>query len=128
MNSSPHDHDHEEDVALCGACAGVWEVVTASNSVYVVDLDARTLTRTPDRWRVADWIAGGGRRMPVAPLPIGMDNQTPGLRRDHEPIPLLNLEPVRLDHYLIALLDLVGDGATATTRMTNVVLGTRRLT
>ncbi len=125
--ASPEDHLHDGSVIFCLECTGAWEVVTASNSTYVVDLDAGTLTRTPDAQRVAAWIESGGERMPIAPLPVGLDDQTPGLRRDHEPIRLLHLEPVRLGYYMITLLDLVGDGATATTRSTNVVQRVRRL-
>lgn len=61
---------------------GQWQVATET-SLYVVDLDARLVTRVPD--------AGAGTRPGLSPVAIA------SLRRDYEPVTLIELIECQLD-------------------------------
>lgn len=76
-------------------CTGLWQVATET-SLYVVDLDARLVTRVPD--------AGAGTLPGLSPVAIA------SLRRDHEPVTLIELIECQLDRPLRMLLDLRRDG------------------
>lgn len=74
---------------------GLWQVTTET-SLYLVDLDARLVTRVPD--------AGAGTPPGSSPVAIA------SLRRDHEPVSLIELIECRLDRPLRMLLDIRRDG------------------
>lgn len=107
---------------VCPVCDdGKWIVETMSGSFYLLDLDAATLTRTPDPEAVE------GTDAPVVEaLAPGEAMDTPRLRRDHDEVPIIDLLPVREGAYMKVLLDVVGDGQTATWRTTNIVVSVRR--
>lgn len=79
--------------------AGRWSIATETESVYVLDLTARTAVRVPAR---------------------------PNLRRDYETLPLLAVEPVEVGRPLVMTLDLRGDGID-TVRTTSLVTQIARL-
>jgi hypothetical protein len=98
---------------------GRWLVTTESGSTYLIDLDAMTQTRAPNPETVAAWVGTG----PVAEDPSRDLLYTPRLRRDHEPVPLLALDPIEVGLPMEMWLDLRGDGVTtfrATTRVTRI--------
>jgi hypothetical protein len=74
---------------------GQWQVTTET-SLYLLDLDAQLVTRVPD--------AGAGTPPGLSPAPIA------SLRRDHEPVPLLELIQCELGAPLRMLLDVRRDG------------------
>lgn len=74
---------------------GRWQVTTET-SVYLVDLDAELVTRVPD--------AGAGTSPGLVPAAIA------SLRRDYEPVVLLELINCELDGPLRMLLDIRRDG------------------
>jgi hypothetical protein len=74
---------------------GQWQVTTET-SLYLVDLDAQSVTRVPD--------AGAGTPPGLSPVAIA------SLRRDHEPVTLIELIECQLDRPLRMLLDLRRDG------------------
>ena len=74
---------------------GQWQVTTET-SLYLVDLDAQSVTRVPD--------AGAGTPPELSPVAIA------SLRRDHEPVTLIELMECQLDRPLRMLLDLRRDG------------------
>jgi hypothetical protein len=74
---------------------GRWQVTTET-SLYLVDLDAHLVTRVPD--------AGAGTPPGLSPVAIA------SLRRDHEPVTLIELIECQLDRPLRMLLDVRRDG------------------
>ena len=88
---------------------GQWLVVTESSS-YLFDLDDRTATRYPGGGAVA----GEDDPWPVADL-----------RRDLEPIRLINLARCTVGERLIAVLDVRRDGVVTVRESTFVVTITR---
>lgn len=74
---------------------GQWQVTTET-SLYLIDLDAKVVTRVPD--------AGAGRLPGASPVAIS------SLRRDHEAVCLVELMDCELDRPLRMLLDMRGDG------------------
>ncbi len=87
---------------------GSW-VVTTLTSCYLLDLDAREITRQP----------GGGN-----PGPYGWDSGPPeiaSLRRDREAVPVHAVAHCHLGEPLVLLLDLRGDGVVTIRRSTQVV-------
>lgn len=84
---------------------GRWQVTTVT-SVYLLDLDAKRVTRVPD--------AGAGPPPGLSPAPIA------SLRRDHESVPLLELITCAIDEPMRMLIDVRRDGVS-TLRTTTVV-------
>ena len=78
----------------------------------MLDLDAQLVTRVPD--------AGAGTPAELAPVPIA------SLRRDHEPVALLELVECETGKPLRMLLDIRRDGV-ATLRESTYVRDLRRL-
>lgn len=74
---------------------GKWQVTTET-SLYLVDLDAHLVTRVPD--------AGAGTSPGLSPVAIA------SLRRDHEPVTLIELIECQLHRPLRMLLDVRRDG------------------
>ena len=74
---------------------GQWQVTTET-SLYLVDLDAQLVTRVPD--------AGAGSPPGSSPVAIA------SLRRDYEPVTLIELIECQLDRPLSMLLDVRRDG------------------
>ena len=74
---------------------GQWQVTTET-SLYLVDLDAWLVTRVPD--------AGAGTLPGLSPVAVA------SLRRDHEPVTLIELIECQLDRPLRMLLDIRRDG------------------
>jgi hypothetical protein len=91
---------------------GVWQVSTET-SVYLLDLDARRVTRVPD--------AGAGPPPGLTALPIS------SLRGDHQSVPLLELISCAMRRPMRMLIDLRRDGI-CTLRTTTVVRQLRELT
>jgi hypothetical protein len=84
---------------------GRWQVTTET-SVYRLDLDANLVTRVPD--------AGAGTPPGMSPVSIA------SLRRDHEPIALLELLECEVGAPLRMILDIRLDGI-ATLRVSTFV-------
>lgn len=87
---------------------GLWQVITASGTVYLLDLGPgmRTLTRLPGREKAK----GDYARIPVA-----------GLRRDGETLPLLAVGQLQLGQPGALLLDVRRDGIPTVRNTTPVV-------
>lgn len=102
------EHEHPADMLLCPACQpGEWIIETASASQYVLDSRDRsavTVVRLPD--------AGGGTDL--------------ALRRDGDPIRLVESSIVRREASWYLILDLRRDGVL-TQRITSPVLSVRPL-
>lgn len=94
------DHATEERERLTDSDTGRW-LMSTETSRYVIDLDARTITRSP-----------------------GDGEDALDLRRDDEVVPLLRLNSCERGASAVLLLDVRGDGV-ATLRMTTPV---RRIT
>ncbi|TDK23511.1 hypothetical protein E2F48_16095 [Arthrobacter crusticola] len=92
---------------------GLWQVITASGTVYLLDLGPgqRTLTRLPGREKPK----GDYARIEVA-----------GLRRDGETLPLLAVGQLQLGQPAALLLDVRRDGIP-TVRSTTPVVSIERL-
>jgi hypothetical protein len=105
-------HRHDADIDVCMGCTGQWTLRTASGATYVLDLDARTALRTS------------------RPVRLGHDADVDrSLRRDGQPVPLLDMEPVRVgEPAVLTLAGLVaGISANAVTfRRTSTVTVVRR--
>ena len=105
MSEGADPTDRLEDAA-----GGQWLVVTES-STYLFDLDDRTATRHPGTGPTAegdgDWLVAD-------------------LRRDGEPIPLIELDRCQVGERLIAVLDIRHDGAV-TVRETTIVVSINRV-
>lgn len=84
---------------------GRWQVTTET-SVYLLDLNAKRVTRVPD--------AGAGPPPGLSPAPIA------SLRRDNESVPLLELITCAIDEPMRMLIDIRRDGV-GTLRTTTVV-------
>lgn len=93
----------EMTASIDDTTTGLWTVRTHT-SAYVLDLDSRTATRVPQ-----DSPADDGWR-------------TAALRLDSEAVPLLHLGRCQVGESMRMLVDVVGDGATATLRATTPVL------
>lgn len=93
--------------------AGLWQVTTASGSIYLLDLAAgrSAMTRLPAR----TYPLGDYARIPVADL-----------RRDGETVPLLSIGQLQLGQPGALLIDVRGDGV-ATVRNTTPVISIERL-
>ena len=91
--------------------SGKWQITTET-SVYVLDLDDQLATRVPD--------AGAGATPGLPGVPIS------SLRRDHEPIRLVELVQCRVGVPLRLLLDVRRDGIY-TERTSTVVREVREL-
>jgi hypothetical protein len=91
--------------------SGRWQVTTEA-SLYLIDLDAQSVTRIPD--------AGAGTLPGETPVAMA------SLRRDHQPIPLLELIQCELGKPLRMLLDIRCDGI-ATLRVSTLVRELREL-
>jgi hypothetical protein len=74
---------------------GQWQVATET-SLYLIDIDRRLVTRVPD--------AGDGTMPGLPPVAIA------SLRRDHEPLPLIELVECELGKPLRMLIDVRRDG------------------
>jgi hypothetical protein len=119
---------HGEAVKLCLECGnGVWAVGTLSGTVYVLDLEGMSQTRWPDMRAVEEWTLGAGgpllRRARDAEETMARSR----LRRDRDPVRLIGFRPVTLGEPMVMVIDVVGDGATYTTRRTNLVVEVRKL-
>jgi hypothetical protein len=90
---------------------GRWQVTTET-SVYLLDLDAKRVTRVPD--------AGAGPPPGLSPAPVA------SLRRDHESVPLLGLIKCAVGEPMRLLIDIRGDGVS-TLRTTTIVRHLREL-
>lgn len=90
---------------------GRWQVTTET-SIYLLDLDAKRVTRVPD--------AGAGPPAGFSPAAIA------ALRRDHESVPLLKLITCVVGEPMRMLIDLRRDGV-CTLRTTTVVRHLREL-
>ncbi len=91
--------------------SGRWQVTTET-STYLLDLDARLVTRVPD--------AGAGTPDGLSGVSIA------SLRRDHEPIPLIELVRCEPGQPMRVLLDVREDGIS-TMRTTTTVRNIRKL-
>lgn len=91
-------HVTDERDEITNAPTGRWRVIT-EGSTYLVDLDNRTVSRAPRQ---------------------GTVGVTGDLRRDGNPIPLLELALCRRAEQAVMMLDIRGDGV-ATLRVTSLV-------
>lgn len=80
---------------LDDSASGKWEVVTWS-STYLLDLDARTITRAPD----------SGTGDPTGGGPVGHTR----MRQDHLPVPLVRIERCQSGQPMVLTVDVRGDG------------------
>ncbi|TRW45593.1 hypothetical protein [Georgenia yuyongxinii] len=96
-------HTTDDRDQLTDEDTGRWWVTT-EGSAYLVDLDARTVTRAPGQ---------------------GSDGLTTGLRRDGDPVPLLAIEQCRRAHPAVLVLDVRGDGVPTIRRTSLIIRITR---
>lgn len=114
-----------EEPLLCPCCeGGQWVISTESGSLYMLDLDQATQTRVPDPDGLPNspYVDSAGQSRPGA----GPSLWAAGLRRDGEPVPLIDFDPVWVGWPLAMWLDIRGDGIR-TYRSTTPVVGAQRL-
>ncbi|TCJ21648.1 hypothetical protein [Nocardioides jejuensis] len=101
-------HEHDDRIVLCTNCVGRWLVTTASGSTHLFDLDAKTIQRVQ---------AAANER------PSRERAGSVPLRRDGDVLPLLHLDPIRLNEPACLLIGEVDDylGYVNTTRVTTPV-------
>jgi hypothetical protein len=104
--------------------SGQWQVLTETGSRYIIDLDARTLTRVPDSDALERWRAVHADPVPVVQV---VSLNTPAMRRDFDAIPFWALSAVSVGAPMVAVLDVLGNG-TPTLRRTSLVLAAEALT
>jgi hypothetical protein len=103
---------HPDNPDRSHARDGVWKVVTET-STHLIDYDTMMVTR----------IAGaGGGAVPDLPAPT-----LNALRRDHDPVPLIEAPEPVVGQRLVMVLAIRDDG-TATWRRTTIVRSIERVT
>ncbi|MGH1561449.1 hypothetical protein [Mumia sp. DW29H23] len=100
---------------------GTWIVTTETGSQYLLDLDAMTIARVPDETRLNQWRQDHPEPVPLEPTTW---MQTPGMRRDFEPVPLLQLFLVQVGDAMVMVIDILETG-TPTLRATSPVIDIR---
>lgn len=89
--------EHADGAAVCPDCdAGLWLVHTESGSIYMFDLDERTLLRVPVPEVVDEWLAAGNERTADDQVVLLGAAPTPALRRDGLPVPVLKMSSVTI--------------------------------